>query len=50
VNVAILIGGAIYLAWLSWMVVVVMAVFIVSARCVPAADPFRFPPAVSGAR
>ena len=29
VNVAILIGGAIYLAWLSWTVLLVMAVFIV---------------------
>jgi putative ATP-binding cassette transporter len=29
VNVAILIGGAIYLAWLSWSVLLVMAVFIV---------------------
>jgi putative ATP-binding cassette transporter len=29
VNVAILIGGAIYLAWLSWTVLLVMAMFIV---------------------
>ena len=29
VNIAILLGGAIYLAWLSWSVVLVMAAFIV---------------------